>query len=100
MKNIMSKLTEKITLLENNDNLDGTTIARFKDSLEARAAITAIFNSNDLSTNMFEVIILNPPPGFGKVNFSGLKWRDEIYTYKTPFKLLKDKFLKGIIVKI
>ncbi|MDR0744337.1 MAG: hypothetical protein LBE97_00030 [Holosporales bacterium] len=99
MKNILPKLTEKVTLLENSELVNGTTVAKFKDSIEARAAISGIFNLGGWSSDMFEVIILKPPRGFSKINFTGLKRQNEIYIYKDPFQTLHTRFLKGTIIK-
>lgn len=91
MKSIISKLTEKITLLKNSKKIDGTTVNRFDTLLKARASIRAV------NQDMFEVIILKPPVKFRNTSISAIKWNDSEYIYVSPIAEHKAKFLKGKI---
>ncbi len=89
MKTIISRLTEKITLLKNSKKIDETTVNRFDTLLKARASIRAV------NSDMFEVIILKPPAKFSNTSVSAIKWNDSEYIYVSPITEYKVKFLKG-----
>ncbi|GHT89083.1 hypothetical protein FACS1894113_3090 [Alphaproteobacteria bacterium] len=58
--NILSKLTEKVTMLETNIVHNQTSYERFKEGLETRASVTASLCFFDIG-NMFEFITPKPP---------------------------------------
>lgn len=99
MKNIISDLSEKITLLTENSDTSKTTIEKFVETLNMRASINPISNFDDYK-KLFEVIFLKPPIKFKNTSFSGIKWENKIYKNKSHFKSFQKKYLKGIIEEI
>lgn len=99
MKNILSNLSEKITLLTENCDTSKTTIEKFVDTLNMRASINPISNFDDYKS-LFEVIFLKPPIKFKNTLFSGIKWNNKTYKNKTHFKTFQKKYLKGTIEEI
>ncbi|GHT89830.1 hypothetical protein FACS1894113_5350 [Alphaproteobacteria bacterium] len=61
--NILSKLTEKVTMLETNIVHNKTSYDKFKECLETRASVTAIPCASNI-VNMLELIILKPANQF------------------------------------
>ncbi|GHT88305.1 hypothetical protein FACS1894113_0450 [Alphaproteobacteria bacterium] len=61
--NILSKLTEKVTMLKTNIAHNQTSFEKFKKCLETLASMNAIQCSSGLG-NMFELIMLKPPNQF------------------------------------
>ncbi|MDR1391121.1 MAG: hypothetical protein LBI95_01990 [Holosporales bacterium] len=99
MKNIISTLTEKVTLMKNNQNTTGTTDLKYEKVLDTKASIRQL-KSDDGLCPLFEVIILKPPIKFKNTLFSALKWNNQDYSYKTQFREHKEKFLKGTVTRI
>ena len=89
MKSIMSKLTEKITLLKNSGKTDTTTVNRFEPLLKTRAYIRAT------NSKSFEIIIPKLPVKCRNIPFSAIEWNDAEYIYVSPIAEYKGKFLKG-----
>ena len=89
MRNTISTLTEKITLLKESHNTGKTTVNRFDEVIKSRASIRSI------SSDLFEVIMLRPPAKLKKSQFSAIRWNDTDYIYDSPFTEYKGKFLKG-----
>ncbi|GHT89222.1 hypothetical protein FACS1894113_3710 [Alphaproteobacteria bacterium] len=94
--NILSKLTEKVTMLETNIVHNQTSFEKFNECFETRASVKAMQCSLDLGST-FELIILKPPTRFSQTNFSAIKWRNNIYEIKSQLKTIKNKFLKGTV---
>ena len=89
MKNVISTLTEKITLLKDSEDISKTTTSRFAEVIKVRASMRSI------NSKLFEVVMLKPPAKFKNSQFSAIRWNNEDYSYEAPFAEYKEKFLKG-----
>ncbi|GHT89459.1 hypothetical protein FACS1894113_4660 [Alphaproteobacteria bacterium] len=70
--NILSKLTEKVAMLETNIAHNQISFEKFKECFETRASVNARQCSADIG-NMFGLIILKPQNKFIQTNFSAIK---------------------------
>jgi hypothetical protein len=97
MKNQISKLTEKIVLQKRNHDISKTTVEMFFDIVSTRASITPINKFDKMQQELFEIIILKPPPYFKNTSINSIKWNNKEYQCQSAFKSCGDKFLKGVI---
>ena len=86
----ISKLTETVTMLEDNQKHNKLSFNKFKEVLKTRACITALHSEDKI----YEIII--PKINLNKM-FTAVMWNNKIYKINQPLKPFKEKFLKGII---
>ncbi len=96
MKSFISKLKEKIILLENNYDMKNMASKRYKETLHTRGYVR-ILKSDELN-EICEVIIPKPPVNL-KLNISGMKWKEKEYAINTLFSEYKDRFIKGNFIR-
>jgi hypothetical protein len=76
----------------------GTTVSASTDFVDTRASITPLSKTEKL-LELFEIIVLQPPPHFRQIPISSVKWNNTEYAFHSPLKIYESKFLKGTIVK-
>lgn len=96
MKNFVSKLKEKIILLENNQNIENTTTERYKEVLHTRGYIRIL--KSDEQNEICEIIIPKPPVNL-KLNITGIRWNGNEYAINALFSEYKDRFIKGNFIR-
>ena len=92
MKNITSKLRERITLLTPNLNIASTTAAKYTEALKTRAYIRIL--KSDALEELYEVI-MPKPPFYLKLSIIGFKWNEKEYFCNTILSDYKERFLIG-----
>lgn len=96
MKSFVSKLKERIVLLENNSDIENMTSKRYKEALSTRAYIR-ILKSDEMS-ELCEVILPKLPVNL-KLNITGIKWYENEYSINTLFSEYKNRFIKGKFIR-
>ncbi len=96
MKSFISKLKEKIILLENNHDVENMTSKKYKEVLHTRGYVR-ILKSDELN-EVCEVIIQKPPVSL-KLNIVGVKWKEKEYAINTLFSEYKDRFIRGNFIR-
>jgi len=96
MKNFVSKLKEKLILLENNNDIKNTTIEKYKESLHTRGYVRIL--KSDEQNEICEVIIPKIPVNL-KLNITGIRWKENDYAINTLFSEYKDRFIKGNFIR-
>ena len=97
MKSILYKLTDKITLLENTEEISGTEVPKYRELINTRGVLRLLKSDN--LTETFELITLKLPAKLKNSQISGVKWRNKEYACDSDFSEYKERFIKGRVIR-
>jgi hypothetical protein len=88
----ISKLHEKVTLLELNDVDSDTTVGMYNEIINVRASVRLA--GQEKETKLLEFVLLKPPEKFKTKQIAAIRWNGIDYELKGILKNYGDKCLK------
>ncbi|MDR1365147.1 MAG: hypothetical protein LBJ42_00995 [Holosporales bacterium] len=98
MTNISHTLHKRIVLLEDNIDTTATTVSMYNEILPTRGSIVSM-GRTDGDGELYEIVIIKPPPKFESRRFSAVLCDGERFKFKTHLRNYMTKYLRCIAKK-